>query len=84
MDDFEKKIEALRQIHSHENKMPKKYKISAFIFRRDLHLEDNTGLIDALKASEQVVPCFIFDPHQITKKNAYRSENSIQFMIESL
>jgi len=64
--------------------MHKKYKLSVFIFRRDLRLEDNTGLIAALENSEQVIPCFILDPNQITNKNAYKSENSLQFMFDSL
>lgn len=64
--------------------MQKKYKKSLFIFRRDLRLKDNTGLITALKESDVVIPCFIFDPRQVDKANAYRSMNAIQFMIESL
>ncbi|MBW2969605.1 DNA photolyase family protein [Candidatus Woesearchaeota archaeon] len=58
-------------------------KKAVFIFRRDLRLEDNTGLIAALKENDKVIPCFIFDPRQV-KNNPYKSENSIQFMIESL
>lgn len=64
--------------------MQKNYKKSLFIFRRDLRLEDNTGLIAALQQSESVIPCFIFDTRQIGKTNAYRSIPAIQFMIESL
>lgn len=60
------------------------YKKSLFIFRRDLRLNDNKGLNEALKNSAHVIPCFIFDPRQITKKNNYRSENAIEFMLESL
>ncbi len=30
----------------------------------DLRLADNTGLIAALRDSEDVIPCFIFDPRQ--------------------
>jgi deoxyribodipyrimidine photo-lyase len=60
------------------------YKKSLFIFRRDLRLDDNTGLRAALKQSDLVIPCFIFDPRQVGAKNAYRSANAIQFMIESL
>ncbi|MBI2774606.1 deoxyribodipyrimidine photo-lyase [Candidatus Dependentiae bacterium] len=60
------------------------YKTSLFIFRRDLRLQDNTGLIEAIKQSETVIPCFIFDSRQVSKKNEYRSLNAIQFMIESL
>lgn len=60
---------------------------SLFIFRRDFRLNDNLALIDACKKSDQVVPIFIFDPFQIkeNKKNRYyKSNNAIQFMIESL
>lgn len=64
--------------------MNKNYKLSLFIFRRDLRLHDNTGLLEALKNSDAVVPCFIFDPRQVEEKNAYRSTNAIQFMVESL
>lgn len=60
------------------------HKKTVFIFRRDLHLDDNTGLIHALTISDVVIPCFIFDPRQVEKKNAYRSMNAIQFMVESL
>ena len=54
-----------------------------FIFRRDLRLEDNTGLIFALKSAKEVIPAFIFTPEQIDK-NSYRSDRALQFMIESL
>ncbi|MDH3637693.1 MAG: DNA photolyase family protein [Gammaproteobacteria bacterium] len=61
------------------------YRTSIFIFRRDLRLEDNRGLLRALEESERVVPLFIFDPRQIdAAKNGYFSHNSFQFMIESL
>ena len=36
-------------------------KTSIFWFRRDLRLEDNKGLSEALKADEKVIPIFIFD-----------------------
>ena len=60
------------------------YKKSLFIFRRDLRLDDNTGLLAACKNLESVIPCFIFDPTQISDSNEYKSNNCIQFMIESL
>lgn len=63
--------------------MEKRYKRALFIFRRDLRLEDNTGLIFALKNAENVLPCFIFTPEQI-KNNGYRSDHCLQFMLESL
>lgn len=60
------------------------HKKSVFIFRRDLRLDDNTALIQALNNSAKVIPCFIFDPRQVGKDNEYASDNCIQFMIESL
>lgn len=63
--------------------MSKQYERSLFIFRRDLRLNDNTGLLAALEQSEEVVPCFIFDPRQVDD-NEYKSDNAIRFMVESL
>lgn len=60
-----------------------KHNLALFIFRRDLRLEDNIGLITALQNSTQVIPCFIFDPRQC-KTNSYKSLHCIQFMLESL
>lgn len=57
--------------------------LSIFIFRRDLRLHDNNGLMLALSKSDKVIPIFIFTPEQISK-NLYKSNNCIQFMIESL
>ncbi len=57
--------------------------IGIFIFTRDLRLEDNTGLIKALKECDKVIPIFIFTPQQITD-NSYKSDNCVQFMIECL
>lgn len=62
----------------------KQYKRSIFIFRRDLRLADNTALREAFRRSQEVVPCFIFDPRQVGSKNRYKSERALQFMIESL
>jgi len=56
-----------------------------FIFNRGLRLTDNTTLIHQIKEMGAVVPIFIFTPEQIEpKKNDYFSNNSVQFMIESL
>jgi deoxyribodipyrimidine photo-lyase len=59
------------------------YSISLFIFRRDLRLHDNTGLNEALRISDRVIPCFIFDPKQIDQ-HPYQSKPGLQFMLESL
>lgn len=62
----------------------KTYSKSLFIFHRDLRLHDNTGLIAACTQSKTVIPCFIFTPEQIGTSNHYKSDNAVQFMIESL
>ena len=67
-------------------------KVCIFIFRRDLRLKDNTGLIEACKYCREsnkkgikLLPIFIFNPEQIEpEKNEYYSRDSVQFMIESL
>lgn len=49
--------------------------ISIFWFRRDLRLEDNTGLAEALRSGSQVIPIFIFDADildQLEDKNDRR------------
>lgn len=58
-------------------------KRALFIFRRDLRLQDNRGLIAALKAADEVILSFIFNPEQI-EQNPYRNDRCLQFMIESL
>jgi deoxyribodipyrimidine photo-lyase len=56
---------------------------SLFIFRRDLRLHDNTGLNEALRLSEKVIPCFIFDPRQI-EPHPYQSKPGLRFMLQSI
>ena len=59
--------------------------MNIFIFNRGLRLYDNTTLIHQTQQYGLVVPIFIFTPEQISKtQNAYFSNNSVQFMIESL
>ncbi len=55
-----------------------KYKRSAFIFRRDLRLEDNTALQRAREMSDEVMLCFIFDPR--IKRRSF----SYDFLMEAL
>ncbi len=37
------------------------YARSLFVFRQDLRLTDNSGLLEALKYSKEIIPVFIFD-----------------------
>ena len=60
-----------------------KHKKALFLFHRDCRLEDNTGLIRALRESETVVPGFVFDPRQ-TGRHPYKSDNALQFLVASL
>lgn len=55
-----------------------------FIFRRDLRVHDNRGLLVALNEHDKVLPCFIFDPRQTTDKNTYKSESGFVFLKASL
>jgi len=55
-----------------------------FIFRRDLRTIDNNGLNVLAKLCNNVYTIFIFTPEQVGSANKYKSNNSVQFMIESL
>lgn len=57
-------------------------KVSLFIFRRDLRLQDNTALNAALNENDQVHVAFIFDAAQ--KNHPYFSANAFEFMANSL
>ena len=55
------------------------------IIHRSIRLKDNTSLIEQIKKHENIIIIFIFTPEQIEKKtNKYFSNNSVQFMCESL
>ena len=55
-----------------------------FIFRRDLRIVDNVGLMAACAACSRVYTCFVFTPEQVGTGNRFRSQNAIDFMMESL
>lgn len=58
--------------------------VCVFIFRRDFRLQDNTAFLEAAKAGA-VLPIFIFNEKQIDPdKNAYFSNNQVQFMIQCI
>ncbi len=54
-----------------------------FLFRRDLRLQDNTGLNRALRECDQVALVFVLDPQQI-ERHPYFSAPALRFMLESL
>lgn len=55
-----------------------------FIFRRDLRIVDNNGLNLLNEKCKNIYTIFIFTPEQVGSSNKYKSDNSVQFMIESL
>ena len=61
-----------------------KYENGLFIFRRDFRIIDNVGLNLANSLCKRVYPVFIFTPEQVTSANKFKSDNAVQFMIESL
>lgn len=62
----------------------KQHKLGIFLFHRDLRVVDNTSLNALTAICDEIVPVFIFTPEQVTDKNKYKSDASVQFMIESL
>jgi len=61
-----------------------KFKKGLFLFRRDFRITDNNGLYHINDICESVIPIFIFTPEQVGKTNSFKSNNAVQFMIESL
>jgi deoxyribodipyrimidine photo-lyase len=61
-----------------------KYENGLFIFRRDFRVIDNVGLNLINTMCKHVYPIFIFTPEQVTGANKYKSDEAVQFMIESL
>ena len=61
-----------------------KFKNGLFIFRRDLRTIDNNGLNLLNTNCENIYAVFIFTPEQVGGQNEYKSDNAVQFMIESL
>ncbi|MHA8091575.1 cryptochrome/photolyase family protein [Aquirufa regiilacus] len=60
-----------------------KQKISIFWFRRDLRIEDNHGLYEALKGEFPVLPIFIFDPNILLKLNSTQDAR-VEFILSAL
>lgn len=58
-------------------------KISIFWFRRDLRLEDNTGLFYAFEQEENVLPLFIFDKN-ILDKLEDKKDGRVQFIHDQI
>jgi len=57
-------------------------KISIFWFRRDLRLDDNVGLLEALKGDFPVLPIFIFDPEILD--DLPKNDARVNFIFDTL
>ncbi|NER11913.1 deoxyribodipyrimidine photo-lyase [Leptobacterium flavescens] len=57
-------------------------KVVVFWFRRDLRLDDNTGLLQALKSGYKVLPVFIFDPSILDSLE--KDDSRVSFIHRSL
>lgn len=60
-----------------------KSKHSLFWFRRDLRIEDNRGLFEALKSNDKIVPIFIFD-QLILERLKNPKDLRVQFLHQTL
>lgn len=58
-------------------------KINVFWFRRDLRLEDNIGLFEALNSNQKVLPIFIFDK-EILSKLENKEDQRVDYIHQSL
>lgn len=58
--------------------------MNLFIFNKSLRCHDNTTLIHMAKMNLPIVPIFIFTEQVDRKVNEYFSDNSVEFMVESL
>ncbi len=63
--------------------MKSKVPVTVFWFRRDLRLEDNTGLYHALRSGLPVLPVFILDT-EILDKLEERTDRRISFILAAL
>jgi len=74
----------ISDINNTSNTNTRLFENGLFIFRRDLRIIDNVGLLLAAQRCRRLYTIFIFTPEQVGSTNSYRSKNAIQFMIESL
>jgi deoxyribodipyrimidine photo-lyase len=69
------------------NKTKTTYDIGIFIFRRDMRIIDNRGLIKMSTYTKNIIPIFIFDPYQVdlnSNTKNYLSFPALKFICECL
>lgn len=63
------------------------YEYGIFIFRKDLRIIDNRGLIELSQVCKKIIPVFIFDPYQVdltSRTKNYLSFPALRFICESV
>jgi deoxyribodipyrimidine photo-lyase len=63
------------------------YEYGIYIFRKDLRIEDNRGLIKLSESCKKIIPVFIFDPYQVDLNSItknYLSFPALRFLCESV
>lgn len=58
--------------------------MNIFLFNKSLRCYDNTTLINQMTEMGSIVPIFVFTEQVNKSKNKYFSNNSVEFMVESL
>lgn len=59
--------------------------VGLFVFHRDLRVQDNTALLRLFEQVDQVIPIFVFSPHQVNRRvNHFYNSHAIQFMCDAL
>ena len=67
--------------------MSKKFDYGIFIFRKDLRIVDNRGLIKLFNECDEIIPVFIFDSNQVdlnSKTKNYLSFPALKFICEGV
>lgn len=63
------------------------YEYGIFIFRKDLRIQDNRGLLKMQSSCKQIIPIFIFDSNQVDKTSKtknYLSYPALRFICEAV
>lgn len=70
-----------------ETKLKKNVEYGIFIFRKDLRIQDNRGLIKLSEFCKKIIPVFIFDSFQVdlnSKTKNYLSFPALRFICEGV
>ena len=77
-------IQVKKKIFVYRIYMTTSFENGLFLFRRDLRVVDNMALNLLSTYCKKIYCVFLFTPEQVGSSNPYKSNASVQFMIESL